>query len=131
MSRFILAHETARRRALEAVAQAPGGYVVTVKEPSRNLEQNALMWVLLQAFADQLVWPVNGSMVNLEAEEWKTLLTAAFHQETVRVAMGLRGGMVMLGTRTSKMGKQQMADFITFIQSEAADRGVEIQELEA
>jgi hypothetical protein len=82
----------------------------------------------MQAFADQLVWPVNGQMVKLEAEEWKDLLTAAFRQETVRVAMGLRGGMVMLGTRTSKMGKQQMADFITFIQSEAADRGIELEE---
>lgn len=128
MSRFILAHDLARRRAVAAVAEAPAGYVVTVEEPRRNLEQNALMWVLLQAFSDQLVWPVNGQMVKLEAEEWKDLLTAAFRQETVRVAMGLRGGMVMLGTRTSKMGKQQMADFITFIQSEAADRGVELQE---
>jgi sugar phosphate isomerase/epimerase len=131
MSRFILAHDLARRRAVAAVAEAPAGYVVTVEEPRRNLEQNALMWVLLQAFSDQLVWPVNGQMVKLEAEEWKDLLTAAFRQETVRVAMGLRGGMVMLGTRTSKMGKQQMADFITFIQSEAADRGVELQEQEA
>ena len=131
MSRFILAHDLARRRAVAAVAEAPAGFVVTVEEPRRNLEQNALMWVLLQAFADQLVWPVNGQMVKLEAEEWKDLLTAAFRQETVRVAMGLRGGMVMLGTRTSKMGKQHMADFITFIQSEAADRGVELQEQEA
>jgi len=131
MSRFILAHDLARRRAVAAVAEAPAGFVVTVEEPRRNLEQNALMWVLLQAFSDQLVWPVNGQMVKLEAEEWKDLLTAAFRQETVRVAMGLRGGMVMLGTRTSKMGKQQMADFITFIQSEAADRGVELQEQEA
>ena len=129
--KFILAHDLARRRAVAAVAEAAAGYVVTVEEPRRNLEQNALMWVLLQAFADQLVWPVNGQMVNLEAEEWKDLLTAAFRQETVRVAMGLRGGMVMLGARTSKMGKQQMADFITFIQSEAADRGVELQEQEA
>ena len=129
--KFILAHDLARRRAVAAVASAPDGFVVTVEEPRRNLEQNAMMWVLLQAFADQLVWPVNGQMVKLEAEEWKDLLTAAFRQETVRVAMGLRGGMVMLGTRTSKMGKQQMADFITFIQSEAADRGVELQEQEA
>jgi len=129
--KFVLAHDLARRRAVAAVAEAPEGYVVTVEEPRRNLEQNALMWVLLQAFADQLVWPVNGQMVKLEAEEWKDLLTAAFRQETVRVAMGLRGGMVMLGTRTSKMGKRQMAEFIEFIQSEAADRGVELQEIAA
>ncbi len=129
--KFILAHELARRRAMAAVADAPAGHVVTVAEPTRNLEQNALMWVLLQAFADQLVWPVNGQMVKLEAEEWKDLLSAAFRQEAVRVAMGLRGGMVMLGTRTSKMGRREMADFITFIMSEAADRGVQLEEVEA
>jgi hypothetical protein len=129
--KFILAHDLARRRAMAAVADAPAGMVVTVAEPTRNLEQNSLMWVLLQAFADQLVWPVNGQMVKLEAEEWKDLLSAAFRQETVRVAMGLRGGMVMLGSRTSKMGKRQMAEFIEFIMSEAADRGVQLEEVEA
>jgi len=128
---FVLVHHEARRRAMSAVADAPAGHVVTVAEPTRNLEQNALMWVLLGAFADQLVWPVNGQMVKLEAEEWKDLLSAAFRQESVRVAMGLRGGMVMLGTRTSKMGKRQMAEFIEFIQSEAADRGVELDEVAA
>ena len=65
---FILAHDEARRRAVAWVAQAPAGHVVTVQEPTRNLEQNALMWVLLQAFSDQLKWPVNGAMVKLDAE---------------------------------------------------------------
>ena len=128
---YILAHELARRRAMSAVADAPAGHVVTVAEPTRNLDQNALMWVLLGAFSEQLLWPVNGQMVKLEAEEWKDLLSAAFRQETVRVAMGLRGGMVMLGMRTSKMGKRQMAEFIEFIQSEAADRGVQLDEVTA
>lgn len=129
--KFVLAHDLARRRAMAAVADAPAGHVVTVAEPTRNLEQNALMWVLLQAFADQLLWPVNGQMVKLDAEEWKDLLSAAFRQESVRVAMGLRGGMVMLGSRTSKMSKRQMAEFIEFIQSEGADRGVMFDEVTA
>lgn len=129
--KYILAHDLARRRAVAAVAEAPAGYVITVAEPTRNLEQNALMWVWLQAFADSLVWPVNGEMVKLDAAEWKDILTAAFRREVPRVAMGLRGGMVMLGISTRKLSKREMADFITFIQSEAADRGVELQEHEA
>jgi NinB protein len=129
--KFILAHELARRRAMAAVADAPAGHVVTVAEPTRNLEQNALMWVLLQAFSDQLPWPVNGQMVKIGAEEWKDLLSAAFRQETVRVAMGLNGGMVMLGRRTSKMGKREMAEFIEFIQATAAERCVQLDEVTA
>ena len=131
MSRYIMAHQEARRRAMAAVADAPEGYVVRVDPPTRNAEQNALLWVLLDAFARQLVWPVNGGMVKLEPEEWKDILTAAFKQETQRIAMGLNGGMVILGMRTSKMGKRQFAEFVEFLQSVAVDRGVELDEVTA
>lgn len=129
--RFIIAHAEARRRAVECVREAPDGYVVTVQEPTRNLEQNALMWVLLQAFADQLEWPVNGVMCRLAPEEWKDILTAAFRQELQRVAPGLGGGMVLLGMRTSKMGKRAFGEFLEFIQATAADRGVVLDEVPA
>lgn len=129
--RFILAHAEARRRAVECVAQAPAGYVVTVQEPTRNLEQNALLWVLLTEFSRQLEWPVNGRMTKLTPDEWKTLLSAAFSRESQRVAMGVDGGMVMLGMRTSQMGKRQFAEFIEFIGSVAADRGVNVYADEA
>jgi len=129
--RFIIAHAEARRRAVEFVREAPAGYVVTVQEPTRNLEQNALMWVLLQAFADQLEWPVNGVMCRLAPEEWKDILTAAFRQELQRVAPGLNGGMVLLGMRTSKMGKRAFGEFIEFIHATAADRGVVLDEVPA
>jgi len=125
---FGLVHVEARKRAAQAVAEAPNGYVCEVREPSRNGAQNALLWVWLTAFAEQLVWPVNGSMVKLEPEEWKDLLTAAYRQESQRVAMGLSGGMVMLGMRTSKMGKREFAEFLSFVESVAADRGVALED---
>jgi hypothetical protein len=124
---FVLAHPEARRRAMNAVAEAPDGFRVQVSPQSRNLEQNALLWVLLTAFAEQLEWPVNGQMTRLAAEDWKDLLTAAYKRETTRVAMGLDGGMVMLGMRTSRMDKTQFAEFLDFVMSVAADRGVEIE----
>lgn len=124
---FILAHPTARQRAVDAVRNAPDGFCVTVAEPSRNLEQNAAQWPILQAFADQLKWPVNGSMESLTAEEFKDILTAAFKRETVRVAMGLDGGMVMLGARTSQMGKREFSEWLEFLHSTAALRGVELE----
>jgi hypothetical protein len=129
--KFVLAHHEARRRAVACVAEAPEGFLVEVREPTRGLEQNALLWVLLSEFSRQLVWPVNGAMVNLEPEEWKDILTAAFKRESQRVAQGLNGGMVMLGMRTSKMGKRQFAEFIEFVQSVAVDRGVVLDEVTA
>lgn len=121
---FGLVHAEARRRAVECVRQAPDGFVVVVREPTRNLEQNARLWAYLTAFSEQLLWPVNGERCRLTPEEWKSLLSAAFFNETQRIALGLNGGMVILGLRTSKMGKRQFSEFIEFIQATAIERGV-------
>jgi len=128
---FRLVHPEARRRAMACVAEAPDGYVVTVQEPTRSTDQNAAQWPILEAFAEQLQWPVNGAMVNLSAEEWKDVLTAAFQGETVRLAMGLNGGVVMLGLRTSQMGKRRFSEWLDFLHATAALRGVVVYADEA
>lgn len=128
---FRLAHDEARRRAMACVAEAPEGYVVTVQEPTRSTDQNAAQWPILEAFAEQLQWPVNGAMVKLTAEEFKDVLTAAFQGETVRLAMGLNGGVVMLGLRTSQMGKRRFSEWLDFLNATAALRGVTVYADEA
>jgi hypothetical protein len=127
---FILAHDMARQRAVEAVRNAPQGFAVTVGEPSRSLDQNAAQWPILEAFSEQLQWPVNGKLTTLTKEEWKDILTAAFRKET-RVAMGLDGGFVMLGQRTSKFGKREFSDWLEFLHAVAAERGVVVYVEEA
>jgi len=101
---------------------------VVVDELTRNNEQNALMWSLLECFSKQLQWVVNGQLIYLDSEEWKDILSAAFKNETQRIAMGLDGGMVMLGMRTSKMTKPQFSEFIEFIYSVGAERNVKLSE---
>lgn len=126
--RFYLRNLNIKRDAIAFVANLPisdeSPLVVKIAEEGRTLEQNALLWPLLDCFADQLKWPVNGVMVRLESEDWKDLLTAAYRNETQRVAMGLNGGMVMLGMRTSKMGKKEFSEFIEFLYSVGAERGI-------
>ena len=124
---YIMAHETARKLARQAVQDAPEGYAVTISEPTRNLEQNSAQWPILQAFADQLQWPVNGKMEWITPEEFKDVLTCAFRRESVRVAMGMDGGMVMLGSRTSKFSKAQFGEWLEFLHATAADRGIDLQ----
>lgn len=123
---FKLAHDEARRRAAAAVAVAPTGHVVTIKEPTRNAAQNAAQWPILEAFSEQLEWPVNGKMCKLTPEEWKDILTAAFKGEKVRLAQGLDGGIVMLGLRTSKMSKRTFSEWLEFLHATAAARGVDV-----
>ena len=124
---YILAHDEARRRAYQAVQDAPHGFAVTVGEPTRSLDQNAALWGVLSEISKQIDWPVNGQMVQLEPEEWKSILTAGFRKESVRLAQGVNGGVVMLGTRTSKMGKREFSEFLEFVHWFAAERGVDVR----
>ena len=100
--------------------------VVTIEPETRTNVQNKAQWPILAAFSSQLLWPVNGQMVKMEPDEWKDVLTCAFKQETVRLAMGLTGGVVMLGKRTSKFKKDEFSEWMEFLNSVAADRGVKI-----
>lgn len=126
---FPLVHAEARQRALDAVRTAPDGYVVRVQPATRSLEQNAAQWPLLEAFSQQLQWPVNGRLQSITADEFKDVLTAAFRRETVRLAMGLDGGVVMLGQRTSRFTKPEFSDWLEFLMSVAIDRGVDLDHI--
>ena len=124
--KYILAHPEARRRAQEGVQKAADGDVVTIKPPTRTAEQNAALWPYLEGFAKTLEWPINGRMTRIEPEDWKDILSAAWKRETTRVALGLDGGMVMLGLRTSRMGKREFSEFLDFVAATAVSRGVEV-----
>ncbi len=122
MSTFILAHQTARQRAREAIASAPEGYVVTIKQPTRSLEANARLWVLLDCLAKQIVW--HGQ--RLTADEWKDVMTSALKRH--RVVPGVDGGFVVLGMRTSQMTRAEMSELQTLIEAFGADQGVDFGE---
>jgi NinB protein len=123
--KFTLVHYMARQGAIEAVKSAPAGFVVTVQEPKRNLDQNAALWPLLTEFSRQLPWMINGVMTTMTPDEWKDVLTAGFRKET-RMASGLDGGFVMMPTSTSRMGKREFSEFLEFCHATAALRGVVI-----
>ena len=99
---------------------------VIAKPLTRTIDQNAAQWPYLDAFSKQLKWPVNGGMVDMTPEEWKDVLTAAFNRDTVRVAMGLDGGVVMLGMRTSEMTKPVFSEWLEFLKATAAIKGVKV-----
>jgi len=128
---YRLVHSTARNLALEHVRTAPEGHVVTVAEPSRSLDANAAMWPILQAFSEQLEWPVNGQMTKIDPDSWKDILTAAFRNEQPKVAMGLNGGMVLLGQRTSRFSKREFSEWLEFLHMVAAERGVVVYQEDA
>lgn len=126
-----LVNDGVRERAAQECFAAPVGAVVRFAEAGRTLDQNAAQWPILQAFADQLEWPVNGRMVHMTPDEWKDVLSAAFQNEQARLAMGMNGGVVMLGMRTSRMTKRQFSEWLEFLHATAAERGVVVYPEEA
>lgn len=111
---------------LAQVMQGSHKWVLTIKLETRSQAQNRLMWPILTEFSNQLLWPVDGQMVKMTPDEWKDVLTAAFRRESVRLAMGLSGGVVLLGQRTSKFTKKEFAEWIEFLYATAADREVRL-----
>lgn len=116
---FILAHPEARRRACQAVAEAPDGHTVTIAEPRRNGEQNAKLWAMLGDVSEQVIW--HGK--TLSSEDWKHVFTASLRRLTV--VPNLDGtGFVALGLSTSRMSKREFSDLIELIFAFGAERDV-------
>jgi hypothetical protein len=123
MRPLFITGEVARKAICRHVLAAPDGYVVTIKEPTRNLEQNAKMWAMREDLAEQCDWHGN----KLVAEEWKDLLSAGLVQS--KAVPNLTGnGFVILGQRTSRLTKSQFAALIELIYAFGAERGVEWSE---
>ena len=115
---FKLVHLEARRRAVEAVKSAPDGWVVEVKEATRTLDQNALLWATLTDVAEQVEW--YGKF--LTPDDWKHIFTAALKR--TQVVPGLDGGFVVLGQHTSNMTKRDFSDLCEIIFAFGAEHDV-------
>ena len=120
---YIMAHETARRNAMQAVQDAPEGYAVTISEPTRSLDQNAAQWPYLAGFSEQKQLCINGVMQWVTDEDWKDVLTGCWQGE-MRMAV-FDGRVIMLPQRTSKMGKKVFSDWMEFLVAMAAQSDVE------
>jgi hypothetical protein len=122
--RFILAHDIARSRAARAIEQAPAGYVVEVKEPTRNGDQNAKLHAMLADIARQ----VTHAGQKLPVGVWKRLAVAAYMREQGEAPLmvpALDGiGIDVIYERTSQMSKRTMAGLIEWLYAFGAEKGV-------
>lgn len=89
----------------------------------RSLDMNNKMWAMLTDISRQVKWPVDGDMQSLTPDDWKIIITAGLvrHQ---RIAKGIEGGFVMLGTPTRKMSKAVMSELIELIYAFGAQNEV-------
>ena len=119
---FHLVHKQARQRALEALQDAPDGYVVTIHEPTRNLEQNAALWAALSDISKQVEWYGQ----RLTPDEWKDVFTASLKRQ--KVVPGLDGGFVVCGLSTSKMCKSEFSQLLDLAYAFGAEKEVKFHD---
>ena len=112
---FYMAHDEARRRAIEAVKTAPEGYRVTLEPPKRSLEQNAKFHAICHELAGR-VWAGKPR----DAEAWKTLLVsghAAAMRHQAEVCPGLESEFVAIRESTAQMSKERMSSLLEYAQA--------------
>jgi len=113
---IILAGPSQRAFAKQLIDHAPVNGVVTIREATRNNDQNARMWAMLsdvsRAKPEGRCWT---------PETWKAAFMHSLGHQ-VQFCEGLDGsGPFPLGFRSSRLTVRQMADLITCI-AEYGDR---------
>lgn len=111
-----------RELAHRMVECAPAGSVMTVKKPSRSLDQNAKLWAMLTEIS-----AAKPEGRELTPDVWKAIFMHAL-DHAQRFEMALDGkGMVPVGFRSSKLTKEQMGDLLEVITEYGARHGVQFK----
>lgn len=125
---FYLVHDTARRKACEAIMAAEEGMVVTIRKRNRTLDQNAKFHAICDDIAKSgLKWFGRAR----SAEEWKVLLVSAHAAATGRgceMVQGLEGELVQVRESTAAMTKERSTSLIDYTIAWCTSHGIELQE---
>lgn len=124
---FRLVHKNARALALYAVSQAPEGYVVTVKPPTRSLDQNALLHSLLAAIARSGV-EIGGCRRTVDELKFLFVVAHAHETETPVEMVEFEGHQIALRESTANMTKARSSSLIEFIKAWCAQNGVDTKD---
>lgn len=116
---FVLSHAEARRRAAEAVQDAPEGHVVIVQPEKRSDAQNRRMWAMLADVSRQVDWYGR----KLSADDWKNVFSASLGKLDVVPNLDSTG-FVVLGLSTSRMSVRAMSDLIELMTAFGAEKRV-------
>jgi hypothetical protein len=117
---LVLHTQELREKAARWCMGLPQDSRVTFEGPKRTLPQNSRFWAMLTDLSSQLKW--HGLM--LTPDDWKLIFLDALKRE-VRIVPNIDGtGFVNIGSSSSNLSVQEMADCITLIEAFGANHGV-------
>jgi len=116
--RYLLRNSSIRQNCISAIQQLPANpdkpVEIVIQERKRTSDQNKKLWPLLHDLSAQVTWYGQ----KYTPDDWKDLITALVAKsknEQQRTAPGIGGGVVMFGSRTSKMRVSEMVEVIEAI----------------
>lgn len=118
-----IAGEAQRERAMRFLKIAPIGFVFTLAEPSRTLDQNALMWAALTDIAKAK--PDGREMTQ---EQWKSVFMDAAGFKPTFVPSLDGDSFLCLGYKSSRLSKKDFTDLIEVIFEYGARKGIKFTE---
>jgi hypothetical protein len=124
---LVLTGPIARAAAIRRIEDCPEGYVVSFKEPTRTLEQNALLHAILSDVARQAEYL--GSRRSVEF--WKGLFVSGWEIATGKkpvIVPGLEGEFINIRQSTTTLGKKSMSELIEYIKAWCSANNVELHD---
>ena len=133
---FKLVHSQAKQGAIACINSPDyDGYVVTIQEPTRNLEQNSKIHVVISLISKKATFQGE----HLDTEDWKRLLIDAFVRikategqpirKSGKVVPSLDGsGIVQLGLQSRSFSKEIASEFIEYLNAYAVSVGVDFKD---
>lgn len=125
---FILVNPRVRDNAINAVFQAPDRYVITIAEPTRSSDQNAMFHAICSDIAK------SGHLFIGKPRKpavWKVLLIsghAAATSEGSEVVPGLEGEFVNIRESSALMSVRRAASLITYTLAYCDTNGIPLTE---
>jgi hypothetical protein len=107
-----------RANAIRQILAAPLGWIMTLREPTRSLDQNNRFWAMLTDLSVQRA----GGIVATR-EEWKLLVMHAAGYEC-QFMEGLDGRPFPIGFRSSRLSVKQMTLLMDWMSAYGDERGV-------
>lgn len=116
------------QRAQSAVMRAPMGHVVTIRPPTRSIEQNAALHRLLQAIVKaKYKWAGRTWSI----DDWRAIMVSAHAKATNRpgeIVPGLEGEFVVLRRSTARMGVAELSSLIEYVTAWCVSNGIDLGE---
>ena len=126
----VLAYNSDRVKAIEAIKLAPVNSRVTISPPKRSLPQNDHFHAILAEIANQAFW--KNKRWSMEA--WKRELALKFAMEIgmkIEMMPSLTSESYIPVVHTSKFSREEGKDFIEYLYAFGAEQGVIFKESKA